>query len=62
MNESLRTAATYETHADAYREKYRSDSVAARHGDEFHDLLDAVGLDGQVVAEGRWVSTLATPA
>ena len=40
MDESLRTASTYEDHADAYCEKYRSGSVAERHGAPFFDALD----------------------
>ncbi|WP_232702631.1 class I SAM-dependent methyltransferase [Halobacterium wangiae] len=39
MDESLQTAATYEDHADAYCEKYRTASVAERHGDPFFDAL-----------------------
>jgi ubiquinone/menaquinone biosynthesis C-methylase UbiE len=39
VDESRRTAETYEEHADAYREKYRAGSVAARHGDAFVDAL-----------------------
>lgn len=39
VNETRRTAETYEQHADAYREKYRAGSVAARHGDAFFDAL-----------------------
>lgn len=43
MDEALRTAYTYETNADAYV-KYRGGSVAARHGDEFFDVM-SVALD-----------------
>lgn len=43
MDEARRTAATYEANADAYREKYRAGSVAARNGGPFLDALaDAV--------------------
>lgn len=40
VDESRRTAETYEEHADAYREKYRAGSVAAHHGDRFFGALD----------------------
>lgn len=40
MDEALRTAATYERNADAYREKYLGGSVAADHGAPFLDALD----------------------
>ena len=39
MDEALRTASTYEANADAYTEKYRSGSVAARFGNQFLDAL-----------------------
>jgi ubiquinone/menaquinone biosynthesis C-methylase UbiE len=39
VDETRSTAETYEEHADAYREKYRAASVAARHGDAFFDAL-----------------------
>nr|WP_233745493.1 class I SAM-dependent methyltransferase [Halobacterium bonnevillei] len=48
MDEARRTARTYEANADAYTEKYRGGSVAARHGDPY---LDAVG-DGRVLDAG----------
>jgi SAM-dependent methyltransferase len=48
VDEARRTARTYEANADAYTEKYRGGSVAARHGDPF---LDAVG-DGRVLDAG----------
>jgi len=60
MDESLRTAATYEDNADAYCEKYWSGSVAEIHGDPFFDALDGdrvldagcgPGCDAAVFAE-----------
>jgi SAM-dependent methyltransferase len=39
VDETRRTAETYEEHADAYRAKYRAGSVAAHHGDAFFDAL-----------------------
>jgi len=39
VDEALQTASTYESNADAYTEKYRSGSVAARFGDQFLDAL-----------------------
>lgn len=46
MDEALRTAHTYEANAEAYVEKYRGGSVAARHGDEFLDAVrDAAERD-----------------
>ncbi|ELZ74843.1 ubiquinone/menaquinone biosynthesis methyltransferase UbiE [Haloferax larsenii JCM 13917] len=39
MDEVSRTTTVYESHADAYVEKYRSESIAARFGDEFYEAL-----------------------
>ncbi|MFB6268465.1 MAG: class I SAM-dependent methyltransferase, partial [Halobacterium sp.] len=52
MDEALRTARTYEANADAYVEKYRAASAAARHGDPFVDAVeDATGGTGARVLD-----------
>ncbi|ELZ87649.1 ubiquinone/menaquinone biosynthesis methyltransferase UbiE [Haloferax elongans ATCC BAA-1513] len=39
MDEVSRTTTVYESDADAFVEKYRSESIAARFGDEFYEAL-----------------------
>ncbi|MFD1513735.1 class I SAM-dependent methyltransferase [Halomarina rubra] len=49
MDEVSRTLDAYSTDADAYVEKYRSESVAARYGAAFRDAVE--GLDGERVLD-----------